>query len=195
MIRERKRIRKTPQGVWKCQAVARNSLRSRLAPYSKIRHIPLHKWLLAIHLLTSSKKGMSAHQLMRNLDIKQYKSAWFMAHRIRYALTGELPESLNGVLEADETYVGGKPRKSIPHATKPGERPKDRSVHYENKQAVFSILQRGGKVYSQHVERVTAENLTDVIKSVLCCGCSPNHRYRCSKRPEHGLETTLACQP
>ena len=53
---------------------------------------------------------MSAHQLMRNLDIGQYKSAWFMAHRIRYALTGELPEQINGVIEADETYIGGKRR-------------------------------------------------------------------------------------
>ena len=51
--------------------------------------VPLHKWVFATHLMCASKKGISAHQLMRMLDIKQYKSAWFMAHRIRYAMTGE----------------------------------------------------------------------------------------------------------
>ena len=165
MLRAGKRIRKAQKGLWKCKGCKKQFTVTVDTIFSD-SHIPLHKWLLAIHLLTSSKKGMSAHQLMRNLDIKQYKSAWFMAHRIRYALTGELPEQLNGVLEADETYIGGKPRKHIPHATKAGERPKDRSVHYQNKQAVFSILQRGGKVYSRHVERVTVDNLTEVIKSV-----------------------------
>lgn len=165
MLRARKRIRKAQKGLWKCKGCKKQFTVTVDTIFSD-SHIPLHKWLLAIHLLTSSKKGMSAHQLMRNLDIKQYKSAWFMAHRIRYALTGELPEQLNGVLEADETYIGGRPRKHIPHATKAGERPKDRSVHYENKQAVFSIVQRGGKVYSRHIERVTAENLTNVIMSV-----------------------------
>ena len=126
MIRKGKRIRKAPKGVWKCRG-CKKQFTVTVGTIFEDSHIPLHKWLLAIHLLTSSKKGMSAHQLMRNLGIKQYKSAWFMAHRIRYALTGELPEPLNGVLEADETYMAasGKP---IPHAVKQGERPKDRSV-------------------------------------------------------------------
>lgn len=110
---------------------------------------------------------MSAHQLMRNLDIKQYKSAWFMAHRIRYALTGELPEQLNGVVEADETYIGGKPRKHVPQTVKPGVRPQDKPFLHERKAAVVSVVQRGGNVYSRHVERVTAENVADVINS-LC---------------------------
>src|SRR5260370_9982267 len=93
-------------------------------------YIPLHKWLLAIHLLCSSKKGMSAHQLMRNLDIKQYKSAWFMAHRIRYAMTGELPEKMNGIVEADETYIGGRLRKKISNVVKPGHRGEDHPIRY-----------------------------------------------------------------
>lgn len=163
--RKGKRIRKTPQGVWKCRG-CKKQFTVTVGTIFEDSHIPLHKWLLAIHLLTSSKKGMSAHQLMRNLDIKQYKSAWFMAHRIRYALTGELPEPMNGVFELDETYVGGKPRKKIPQAVKPGERPQDRPFLHERKAAVVSIVQRGGNVYSRHVERVTAENLTDVIAEV-----------------------------
>ena len=72
--------------------------------------IPLHKWLLAFHLLCASKKGMSAHQLHRMLGIT-YKSAWFMAHRIRYVMTQEpLSSKLDGVVEIDEAYIGGRRR-------------------------------------------------------------------------------------
>lgn len=102
MIRKGKRVRKTQKGVWKCRG-CKQQYTVTVNTIFEDSHIPLHKWLLAIHLLTASKKGMSAHQLMRMLDIKQYKSAWFMAHRIRYAMTGELPEQMTGVVEADET--------------------------------------------------------------------------------------------
>jgi ISXO2 transposase-like protein len=103
---------------------------------------------------------------MRMLEIKQYKSAWFMAHRIRYAMTGELPEQMSGVVEADEAYIGGRRRFKTPLATKPGERAKDHAGPFADKEAVFSIVQRGGKVHSRHIERVTADNLTDVIREV-----------------------------
>jgi transposase-like protein len=73
-------------------------------------HIPLNKWLLAIHLLCASKKGMSAHQLHRMLGVT-YKSAWFMAHRVRYMMSQpSFKQKMFGVIEADETYVGGKRR-------------------------------------------------------------------------------------
>ena len=71
-------------------------------------HVPLHKWVLAVHLLTASKKGMSAHQLHRMLKVT-YKTAWFMAHRIREAMTDDNPAPLGGegkIVEADETYHG-----------------------------------------------------------------------------------------
>ena len=67
-------------------------------------HTPLHKWVLAIHLLTASKKGMSAHQLHRLLKVT-YKTAWFMAHRIREMMTDPNPSPLGGegkIIEADE---------------------------------------------------------------------------------------------
>jgi len=70
--------------------------------------VPLNKWLLATHLLTSSKKGMSAHQLHRMLGVT-YKTAWFMAHRIREAMIDENPEPMGGSgksVQADETYFG-----------------------------------------------------------------------------------------
>jgi hypothetical protein len=72
--------------------------------------IPLNKWLLAMHFLGASKKGMSAHQLHRMLGIT-YQSAWFLAHRIREAMTDPTPSPIGGadkVIEADESYVGGK---------------------------------------------------------------------------------------
>jgi len=73
-------------------------------------HIPLHKWLFATHLIVSSKKGMSSLQLSRMLGIT-YKSAWFMAHRIREAMKPKTRGPLGGegkAVEADETYIGGK---------------------------------------------------------------------------------------
>lgn len=71
-------------------------------------HVPLHKWVLAFHLMAASKKGMSAHQLHPMLKVT-YKTAWFMAHRIREAMTDAKPGSLGGegkIVEADEMYVG-----------------------------------------------------------------------------------------
>src|SRR6267378_776405 len=117
----KKRIRKPRKGLWKC-AGCKKQFTVTVKTIFEDSHIPLHKWLLAIHLMCSSKKGISAHQLMRNLGIKQYKSAWFMAHRIRYAMTGELPAQMTGIVEADETYVGGKRRYTQPDAIKPGVR-------------------------------------------------------------------------
>src|SRR2546427_1009988 len=72
-------------------------------------HLPLHKWFLAIALITESKKGISANQLKRALGV-QYRTAWYLAHRIHKAMTDANPPKLKGVVEVDETYVGGKQR-------------------------------------------------------------------------------------
>lgn len=109
---------------------------------------------------------MSAHQLHRMLGIT-YKSAWFMAHRIRYTMSQEpLSSKLSGIIEMDEVYIGGKRRESIPHATKLGERPKDNPGPFGGKAAVVSVLQRGGRVQSLHVERVTAKTLRPIINQM-----------------------------
>jgi transposase-like protein len=166
---KKERVRKPRKGLWKC-AGCRKQFTVTVKTIFEDSHIPLHKWLLAIHLLCSSKKGMSAHQLMRMLDIRQYKSAWFMAHRIRYAMTGELPEKMSGIVESDEAYIGGKRRnkhQKYRMAVKPGVRAEDFPIYQNEKAAVVSIVQRGGKVHSRHVERVTADNLKDVINDVV----------------------------
>ncbi|HEX9224007.1 MAG TPA: IS1595 family transposase [Candidatus Acidoferrales bacterium] len=102
----KKHVRK---GVWKCGA-CRKQFTVTVGTIFEDSHIPLNKWLMAIHLLCCSKKGMSAHQLHRMLGVT-YKSAWFMAHRIRYAMAQQLNlAKLSGTLEVDQTYVGGKER-------------------------------------------------------------------------------------
>jgi len=153
------------RGLWNCRA-CRKQFSVTVGTIFEDSHIPLNKWLMAFHLLCASKKGMSAHQLHRMLGVT-YKSAWFMTHRIRYAMTQEpLSSKLTGIVEVDETYIGGKTRTGA-HAVKPGERPKDRVSAVANKASVVSVLQRGGRVQSMHVERVTAENLRDVINKMV----------------------------
>lgn len=100
-----------------------------------------------------------------------YKSAWFMAHRIRYAMTQEpLSSKLSGVIEMDETYIGGK-RKFGPRRRTFGSgfvRRPDRPSPFWGKETVVSVLQRRGRVQSLHLRgRVTAENLRPVVDKMI----------------------------
>ena len=119
-------------------------------------HIPLNVWFQAVYLLCSSKKGMSAHQLHRMLSVT-YKTAWFMAHRIREAMRdGKFPGPLGGenkVVEADETYVGGKA--------------KNRKGKVPPKEAVVSLVERDGSVRSFHVPDVSAKTLKPILKAQI----------------------------
>lgn len=95
------------KGLYKCRA-CRKQFTVTVGTVFEDSRIPLSKWLLALHLLASSKKGLSAHQLHRNLGIS-YKAAWFMAHRLCYAMQqGPLGGLMTGTVEVDETYVGAK---------------------------------------------------------------------------------------
>jgi transposase-like protein len=117
--------------------------------------IPLHKWLLAVHLLCSSKKGMSSHQLHRMLGVT-YKTAWFMTHRIREAFKMPHTEPMGGsgkIVEADETFFGRKP-----HATRTF---RSGSSH---KHKIFSMVERDGKTRSFHVADVTAKTLKPILQ-------------------------------
>ncbi|KAA0577551.1 IS1595 family transposase [Azospirillum sp. Sh1] len=129
-------------------------------------HIPLHKWLYATYLLSTSKKGMSAHQLHRMLGIT-YKSAWFMAHRIREAMTDTDDTPMGGpesTIEADETYFGQKAEKAT--VTTSG-RPftKGGRTGPSNKRCVVSLVERGGKVRSFHVRSATKASIMAVLSS------------------------------
>jgi len=138
------------KGLLKCKA-CRKQFTVTVGTIFEDSHIPLHKWLMAIYLICSSKKGMSAYQLHRMLGIT-YKSAWFMGHRIRFAMTqSPLSERLSNIVEADETYVGGRAKGK-------------RGRGAENKIKVFSLIQRDGDARSFTVENVRGKTLKKLIK-------------------------------
>ncbi|MCK0129045.1 IS1595 family transposase [Erythrobacter sp. F6033] len=125
--------------------------------------VPLNKWLLATHMLCASKKGISGHQMARMLGVT-YKTAWFMMHRIREAMKDTDNEPLGGFgkfVEADETYVGGKSKNR--NAKQQRRFSANRRSPFANKQPVVSLVERGGKVRSIHVERVTGETLRHAL--------------------------------
>jgi len=95
-------------------------------------HLGLPKWFVAIYLMVESKKGMSANQMKRTLDVS-YKTAWYLCHRIRAAVREVDAPKMSGVVEVDETYVGGK-RQHVGRGYK------------GNKAVVAGILQRGGRI-------------------------------------------------
>src|SRR6056297_2212590 len=109
--------KKNPEGVerhglWKCRE-CRKQFTVRKGTIFEESHIPMHKWLQAIHLMVSSKKGISAHQLHRVLEIT-HKSAWFMAHRIREAMRSDTSVDFGsggGTVEVDETFIGNAYKK------------------------------------------------------------------------------------
>ena len=117
-------------------------------------HIPLRKWLVAWYLLCSSKKGISSLQIQRMLGLGSYRTALFMMHRIRYALAHPaFTGMLKGVVEVDETYVGGKAIGSGKVGRPLG----------GNKTCVVSLVERGGNARSLVMDRVTAQNLHGAI--------------------------------
>lgn len=150
----------TYRRLWKCSA-CRQQFSVLVGTIFEDSKIPLSKWLLAVHLLCSAKNGVSAHELHRTLGIT-YKSAWHMAHRIRYAMTQPpLTEKLQGIMEADETYIGGKAKNM--HAKKREER--ITGTGGTDKTAIVSLVQRGGDVRSQVMRQaVNGETLAPLLR-------------------------------
>ncbi|MFA5832163.1 MAG: IS1595 family transposase [Bacteroidota bacterium] len=146
-----KKIRK---GLYRCKdcrkAKRSNQFTVTVGTIFEDSHIPLSQWLQAITLLCCSKKGFSAHQLHRQLGVT-YKTAWFMAHRIRYAMGTSVFTKMKGIVEADETHVSGKSRRAF------------NQTGMENKTPVVSLVQRNGKVRSFVVPNVTGTNLKEVL--------------------------------
>ncbi len=114
--------------------------------------VPLNKWLMAVHLICASKKGISAHQLHRMLGVT-YKTVWFMTHRIREAMRDGNPGIMGGngdIVEIDETYIGND-----------GIKKKSRGFHHKNK--VLTLVERDGRARSFHVNAVNAKTLMPII--------------------------------
>ena len=126
-------------------------------------HITLRQWVQAFYSMCSHKKGVSALQLQRNLGLHSYRSAWFLAHRIRSAMRKDpLASKLNGVVECDETYIGGKPRHNKNWRNK-----KARDGHTgrgTKKTPVMVLVERNGGAVSKPIVRVDAEHLQSVIR-------------------------------
>jgi hypothetical protein len=164
----------TRKGLYKC-AGCREPFTVTMGTIFEDSHIPLNKWLFAIYLMCSSKKGMSAHQLWRNLwgvneetgkPNGSYKTAWFMAHRIRWAFGQEPAASgLKGIFEIDEVWIGGKQRIGFAgpdeptHSKRWGKSPRD------SKTPVTTILHRGGEVRSY--PKITGEQLRPILSEMV----------------------------
>ncbi len=150
----------TRKGLYKC-AGCREKFTVTMRSIFEDSHIPLHKWFFAIHLMCASKKGMSAYQFHRMTESfygkkVSYRTAWFMFHRIRYAMTQHpMIDKLRGVVEVDETWVGPK-EKGIGGGT--GNR-------LSKKRPVMALVDRErGKVRSFPIERVTLANIKPIMK-------------------------------
>jgi transposase-like protein len=153
---------KTQAGMFLCND-CRGKFTCRTGTVMERSHVPLHKWLLAIHLMASSKKGISAHQLMRNLGLGSYRTAWFLAHRIREAM-GLTAEDASGplggegeIIEADTTYIGGKEKNK--HVNKRNAK----NIGGAGKQIVHALVERNGRVRSHHIPSVSGKTLRPVL--------------------------------
>jgi transposase-like protein len=144
---------KTQAGYWLCND-CRDKFTVRTGTVMERSHVPIHKWLLATHLMAASKKGMSAKQTERMLGVT-YKTAWFLCHRIREAMDeacGTGPLGGEGVtVEADETFVGGKAK------NRGGFQP------IPKKHAVVALVERDGRARSFHVANVHANTLKPIL--------------------------------
>lgn len=146
----------TRPGVYKCKSKeCRKPFSVTVGTLMERSKIPLNKWLAAMHLMTASKKGVSAHQLHRMLGIT-YESAWFLAHRLRAAMYDPKAGPIGGqnkTVEADETFIGGKAKNRAFRAPAP-------------KKAVMTLVERDGEARSTHVADITAKTLRPKIVTV-----------------------------
>jgi len=137
------------KGLYCCSA-CRKTFTAKVGTVMESSHIPVSTWMMALFLICSSKKSISAHQLHRMLKIT-YKSAWFLAHRIRFTFSDD-DTKLKGVVEVDETFVGGK-----------GES----KTSFLRKTPVVVLLERGGKAKTRVISNVSQHNLGKVLKECV----------------------------
>ena len=140
-------------GLYKCYA-CRKPFTVRMGTVFEASHIEMHKWLQAIYLLCSSKKGISTNQLHRTLRIS-LKSAWFLSMRIREAMTTLHMEPMGGdgaIVEVDETFIGRKEGMPVRRG-------------YAHKHAVMTLVERGKGSRSFHVDGTSAADLLPIIKA------------------------------
>ncbi len=158
----------TRPGVYKCRGCEK-PFSVTVGTLFERSHIPLNKWLLAVELLCTSKKGFSSHQLHRMLGVT-YKTAWFMAHRIREAMTPVNPGPIGGhgkTVEGDETYIGRK-QGTV-------------SMGPDQKIAVLSLVERKGQARSFHIHKATKQTVHAVLDKHL----DPQSRFMTDEAPHY----------
>ena len=154
-------------GVYKCYQ-CRMQFSVKVGTVFEASHVKLHIWLQAVALLSSSKKGISSNQLSRTLGVT-LKTAWFMSHRIREAMRDGKLAVLGGagkIVEMDETYHGPV---AVPRDVTTSGRPytKTGKTGPSNKRAIVSLVERGGKVRSFHVEHADQSTVTKIVNENL----------------------------
>ncbi len=146
-------LAKTRIGLRKC-ADCRKQFTVRVGTVFESSHVPLHKWLQAVYLMCASKKGVSSHQLHRVLEVT-YKTAWFMAHRIREAMrSGDLSPmgGGGGFVEVDETFIGREPGKPVKRA-------------YHHKMKVLTLVDRStGRARSMVVDDLKPATIAPILR-------------------------------
>ncbi len=154
-------LAKTRIGLKKCSG-CRKQFTVRVGTIFEDSHLPLHKWLQAIHLVCSSKKGISAHQLHRVLEVT-YKTAWFLEHRIREAMrNGDFSPMGSGgkVVEVDETYIG-----KIDAISRKEYKSTFRPSPFKN--VVLTLVERGGAARSFHIDNASVASVLPILNANL----------------------------
>src|SRR5580658_3381589 len=145
----------TRPGLYKCYA-CRKQFTVRMGSIFEASHVPMHIWLQAFYLMASSKKGIATRQLQRTFG-GSMKTAWFLGHRIREAMrTGELAPmgGAGGIVEIDETFFDNKEGFEVRQGA-------------WHKNAVLTLVERGGKARSFHVEKVTKADILPIVRANL----------------------------
>jgi transposase-like protein len=151
--------------LWRCHD-CKKQFTVRIGTVLEESRIPLRHWAYAFWRASTSKKGVSALEIQRQCQIS-YPSALFLLHRIRFAMTPErgTTPKLGGIVECDETYVGGKPRHII--LPRPGKRGPWPQKVYADKTPVFGMVERGGRIHRRVIANVSGKNLKDTIRECV----------------------------
>jgi len=158
-------------------------------------HIPLAKWLVGFYLFASSKKGISALQLQRQLALGSYRTAWHMAHRIRHAMQNDPnPGKLSGIIEADEVYIAGKIRRGAGPPPKrgadgsPARRRAAQKARFAKEIPVAVLVSRDGQARARAMQKITAETIRPFLAENVDKSKSTLHTDEANIYTVHGRE-------